>query len=66
MFYFPYMFVGLVDLYVLLSLHVCRTGGPVCFTFSYMFVGLVDLYVLLSLHVCRTGEPVCFTFLTCL
>ena len=22
MFYFPYMFVGLVDLYVLLSLHV--------------------------------------------
>ena len=50
MFYFPYMFVGLVDLYVLLS----------------MFVGLVDLYVLLSLHVCRTGGPVCFTFLTCL
>ena len=34
MFYFPYMFVGLVDLYVLLSLHVCRTGGSVCFTFS--------------------------------
>ena len=32
MFYFHYMFVG-GDLYVLLSLHVCRTGGPVCFTF---------------------------------
>ena len=51
MFYFHYMFVGMVNLYVLLS---------------YMFVGLVDLYVLLSLHVCRTGGPVCFTFITCL